>query len=90
MVEVFVFYHPRVFLAMILVATIFFASRIPYLEMYSNFADLLPQEHPYIQLHNDVKDTFGGANNVVVAILSLIHISEPTRLKTRSRMPSSA
>ena len=68
MVEVFVFYHPRVFLAMILVATIFFASRIPYLEMYSNFADLLPQEHPYIQLHNDVKDTFGGANNVVVAI----------------------
>jgi predicted RND superfamily exporter protein len=68
MIEVFVFYHPRVFLAMILVATVFFASRIPYLEMYSNFADLLPQEHPYIQLHNDVKDTFGGANNVVVAI----------------------
>ena len=68
MIEVFVFYHPRVFLAIILMATIFFASRIPYLEMYSNFADLLPQEHPYIQLHNDVKDTFGGANNVVVAI----------------------
>ena len=68
MIEVFVFYHPKVFLAMILMATIFFASRIPYLEMYSNFADLLPQEHPYIQLHNDVKDTFGGANNVVVAI----------------------
>ena len=36
--------------------------------MYSNFADLLPQEHPYIELHNDVKDTFGGANNVVMAI----------------------
>ena len=26
----------------------------------------------------------------IAAILSLIHISEPTRLKTRSRMPSSA
>ena len=26
----------------------------------------------------------------VVLLLSLIHISEPTRLKTRSRMPSSA
>ena len=25
-----------------------------------------------------------------VSVLSLIHISEPTRLKTRSRMPSSA
>ncbi len=68
MIEVFVFYHPKIFLSVILLATVFFASRIPYLEMYSNFADLLPQEHPYIQLHNDVKDTFGGANNVVMAI----------------------
>ena len=68
MIEVFVFYHPKVFLSVILLATVFFASRIPYLEMYSNFADLLPQEHPYIELHNDVKDTFGGANNVVMAI----------------------
>ncbi len=67
-IEVFVFYHPRVFLAAILLATAFFASRIPYLEMYSNFADLLPQEHSYIRLHNEVKDTFGGANNVVMAI----------------------
>ncbi len=68
MVEVFVFYHPKTFLSVILLATLFFASRIPYLEMYSNFSDLLPQEHPYIQLHNEVKDTFGGANNVVMAI----------------------
>jgi predicted RND superfamily exporter protein len=68
MIEVFVFYHPKVFLSAILLATVFFASRIPYLEMYSNFADLLPQEHPYIILHNDVKDTFGGANNVVMSI----------------------
>jgi hypothetical protein len=68
MIEVYVFYHPKLFLSAILLATLFFASRIPYLEMYSNFADLLPQEHPYIQLHNDVKDTFGGANNVVMAI----------------------
>ena len=68
MAEVFVFYHPRTLLSVIVLATVFFASRIPYLEMYSNFADLLPQEHPYIQLHNDVKDTFGGANNIVMAI----------------------
>ena len=67
-IEVFVVYHPRIFLAAIVLITIGFASRVPYLEMYSNFADLLPQEHPYIQLHNEVKDTFGGANNVVVAL----------------------
>jgi predicted RND superfamily exporter protein len=68
MIEVFVFYHPKTFLSVILLATVFFASRIPYLEMYSNFADLLLQGHAYIQLHNDVKDTFGGANNVVIAL----------------------
>ncbi len=67
-IEVFVFYHPKAFLSVILLITVFFGSRIPYLEMYSNFADLLPQEHSYIQLHNDVKDMFGGANNVVMAI----------------------
>jgi predicted RND superfamily exporter protein len=66
--EAYVFYHPRIFLAAIFLLTVFFASRIPYLEMYSNFADLLPQKHPYIQLHNEVKDTFGGANNVVMAV----------------------
>ncbi len=63
-----VFYHPKTFLTVILLITAFFASRIPYLQMYSNFGDLLPQEHPYIQLHNDVKDTFGGANNVVLSV----------------------
>lgn len=68
-VEVFVFYHPKAFLAAILLGTLLFATRIPYLQMYSNFADLLPQKHPYIQLHNEVKDTFGGANNVIMAVV---------------------
>ncbi|WP_236629872.1 efflux RND transporter permease subunit [Pseudohaliea rubra] len=68
LIEVWVFYHPKTFLAAILLATAFFATRIPYVQMYSDFADLLPQEHPYIQLHNEVKDTFGGANNIVMAL----------------------
>ncbi len=67
-VEEFVFYHPKAFLGVILLGTVFFASRVPYLQMYSNFADLLPQQHPYIQLHNEVKDRFGGANNVIMAV----------------------
>ncbi len=68
-IEVTVFYHPKVFLAGIMLITLLFASRLPYLQMYSNFADLLPQEHPYIQLHNEIRDTFGGANNVVMAVM---------------------
>ena len=64
-IEVFVFYHPKAFLSGILLMTVFFASQVPYLQMYSNFADLLPQEHPYIKLHNEIRDSFGGANNIM-------------------------
>lgn len=63
-----VFAHPWVTVLLILAVTVFFATRLPYVRMASDFADLLPQEHPYIQLHNEIRDTFGGANNVIVAI----------------------
>ncbi|MCG8504384.1 MAG: hypothetical protein MI755_07240, partial [Sphingomonadales bacterium] len=62
------FRAPYLVLALILIVTLFFASRIPGLKMYSDFADLLPQEHPYIQLHNEIRDTFGGANVVIIGI----------------------
>jgi len=48
--------------------TIFFATQIPAVRIVSDFADLLPQNHPYISLHNEIRDTFGGANNVIVAV----------------------
>lgn len=79
------FARPKLFLLLIIGITLLFASRIPGVKMYSDFSDLLPQQHPYIQLHNELRDTFGGANNVMVAIevsegdiftndtLSLIH-----------------
>ena len=69
-IEQFVFSHPKSFLLAVLLLTAFFASRIPYVQMYSDFADLLPQKHPYIQLHNEIRDTFGGANNVIVAVVA--------------------
>ncbi len=64
-----VFHHPRTFLVLIIALTVFFALQVPKVQMYSDFADLLPQEHPYIKLHNAIRDTFGGANNVVMAMV---------------------
>ena len=64
----FIFSHPRKILALIFLITIFFATQIPAVRMVSDFADLLPQEHPYIQLHNQIRDTFGGANNIIVSV----------------------
>ncbi len=59
---------PRGTLTVIAVVTVVFALRVPSVRIVSDFADLLPQEHPYIQLHNEIRDTFGGANNIIVAI----------------------
>ena len=67
-IEATVFAHPKSILAAIFLLTLFFGAQIPALKMYSDFADLLPQSHPYIQLHNEIKDNFGGANVIIVGV----------------------
>ena len=42
--------------------TAFFGYHAFYVQMYSQFADLLPQAHPYIKAYNHFRQTFGGAN----------------------------
>ncbi len=64
----FLFDHRKIVLAIILLVTVVFAYQIPTVKMLSDFADLLPQEHPYIQLHNEIRDTFGGANIIVMSV----------------------
>jgi len=63
-----VFNHPKTILGLILAITVFFATQIPGVKMYSDFSDLLPQSHTYIELHNDIKESFGGANVVIVGV----------------------
>lgn len=63
-----IFRHPKSVLGIIFFITLFFASQIPGVKMYSDFADLLPQSHPYIELHNEIKESFGGANVVIVGV----------------------
>ena len=67
-IDAVVFASPKTSLGVVLAVTMFFAWQIPAVRMVSDFADLLPQEHPYIQLHNEIRDNFGGANNVIVAL----------------------
>jgi predicted RND superfamily exporter protein len=63
-----VFGHPKTILGLILLVTLFFAFQIPGVKIYSDFADLLPQTHSYIELHNEIKESFGGANVIVVGV----------------------
>jgi uncharacterized protein len=63
-----VFAHPKITAGLIFIITVFFAIQVPGVRMVSDYADLLPQEHTYIKTHNIIRDTFGGANNVIVAV----------------------
>jgi hypothetical protein len=62
------FDHRRMVLAVVFLITGWFAWQIPAVKMLSDFANLLPQDHPYIQLHNSIRDTFGGANIIIISV----------------------
>lgn len=66
--EEWIFANPKIVLGLILAVTLLFATRLPGLRIYTDFGDLLPQHHPYIQTYNRIKENFGGANVVVMAI----------------------
>ena len=55
-------------LAVIILVTLFFSYLAVRIEIYTAFADLLPKNHPYIQVHNRFWKTFGGANVVLLSV----------------------
>lgn len=52
----------------ILIVTIFFLFQTTKLQIYTSFNDLLPQSHPYIKVHNRIRNIFGGANQVLIMV----------------------
>ncbi|TXI11986.1 MAG: transporter [Polynucleobacter sp.] len=66
--EEWLFANPKIVLGIIFAISLGFASLLPNLRMGTDFEDLLPQSHPFIQLHNEIKDDFGGASAVVVSV----------------------
>ena len=66
--EEWLFTNPKIVLGIIFAISLGFASLLPNVRMGTDFEDLLPQSHPFIQLHNEIKDDFGGASAVVVSV----------------------
>jgi predicted RND superfamily exporter protein len=56
--------HRHPVMAVVLVITAFFAWWTFQLKLETSFGDLLPQSHPFVQIHNKYAGTFGGANNI--------------------------
>lgn len=66
--EEWLFDNPKIVLSLILLVTLVFASALPRLKIYSDFSDLLPQNHSYIKIYNELRKNFGGADMIVMAI----------------------
>jgi uncharacterized protein len=66
--ETWIFAHPGAVLIAIFSVTLLFALHVPKLQISTDFNDLLPQEHPFIQTYNRIKANFGGANQIVMVI----------------------
>jgi predicted RND superfamily exporter protein len=55
-------------MAVVLLITAMFAYWSFQLKLETSFGDLLPQSHPFVQIHNKYAGTFGGANNIQLMV----------------------
>ena len=63
------------FLAVIIAGTLFFGYSLRDLKVETVFKDLIPQQHEYIKVHNEIRNTFGGANQVLI----LVQVKDPKK-----------
>ena len=53
---------------LVVIVTALFAYWSFQLQLATSFGDLLPQSHPFVQIHNKYASTFGGANNIQLMV----------------------
>jgi predicted RND superfamily exporter protein len=53
---------------LVVAITAYFAWQASHLKLVTSFGDLLPQNHPFIKIHNKYAPTFGGANNIQLMV----------------------
>ncbi len=60
--------YRHIIMVLVLGITGLFAYWSFQLKLETSFGDLLPQTHPFVQIHNKYAGTFGGANNVQLMV----------------------
>jgi len=63
-----IFDHPRFWLAVFAVVTVLLGISASGLRVDAAFNKMIPLEHPYMRVFTEYRDTFGGANRVIVAL----------------------
>lgn len=66
--EEWIFRNPKIVLSLVLAVTLLFGMALPKLRIFTDFSDLLPQNHGYIKVYNRLKENFGGANMLVMSV----------------------
>lgn len=56
------------FLIIISLISLIFLYKIKDLKVFTKYADLLPQGHEYIKVHNKIRAQFGGANTITLVL----------------------
>jgi predicted RND superfamily exporter protein len=60
--------HRTVVLVSMAFITVFFLSQVFRIQMFTQFLDLFPQNHPYVQVHKKYAKYFGGAYQATVVL----------------------
>lgn len=58
----------RIVIGVVAAVTLLLALSASHIRVGTDFADLLPSNHPYIDVHNRFKATYGGANAVTIVL----------------------
>jgi len=58
---------PKTTIIVVLLVTLFFGFWIPSLEIDNSVDDMLPSAHPAKELYDEVSETFGGTDTIIVA-----------------------
>ncbi|MFO8034346.1 MAG: efflux RND transporter permease subunit [Candidatus Bipolaricaulota bacterium] len=70
--------YPKVTIIAVLALTVLFAVWIPGLEIDNSIDGMLPADHPARELYDEVDETFGGTDIIIVALESNEVYSEST------------
>lgn len=60
--------HRKAVIVTMAVMTLFFLTQIFRIEMFTQFLDLFPKDHPYVQVHQKYAKYFGGAYQATLVV----------------------
>ena len=60
--------HKKAVVMTMAVITVFFLTQIFRIQMFTQFLDLFPQNHPYVQVHQQYARYFGGAYQATLVL----------------------